>query len=110
MATPNQIGELNESEAVDALGMRDDSSRHPRGNDVQESRFDLGNPGLDLLQPTLVVAKLGSGLMSPSPAGPGQYKVRRREGHPYQPPYLGYRQRYQSLLAMQTAPFSPVPL
>jgi DNA-binding response OmpR family regulator len=36
---------LNESEAVDALGMRNYSWRHLRGNDVQESRFDPGNPG-----------------------------------------------------------------
>jgi hypothetical protein len=37
---------LSESEAVDSLGMRDYIWRHPRGNYIQESWFDLGNPGL----------------------------------------------------------------
>jgi thiosulfate/3-mercaptopyruvate sulfurtransferase len=48
---PPRSGNLNESEAVDALGMRDYSWRHSRGNYVKESRFDLGNPGTNSLHP-----------------------------------------------------------
>jgi len=32
--------------AFDALGMRDYSWWYPRGSYIQESRFDLGNPGI----------------------------------------------------------------
>jgi hypothetical protein len=46
VASPTRSGGLSESEAVDSLGMRDYIWRHPRGNYIQESWFDLGNPGL----------------------------------------------------------------
>ncbi len=35
--------------AFDIIGMRNYSSRHPRGSDVQGNQLDLGNPGLDEL-------------------------------------------------------------
>ena len=40
------VGQLSESDAVDALRLPFYSSRHARGSHVPCNQFDLGNPGL----------------------------------------------------------------
>ena len=40
-----RVGQLSESDAVDALRLPFYSSRHARGSHVPCNQFDLGNPG-----------------------------------------------------------------
>ena len=40
---PMRVGQLSESDAVDALRLPFYSSRHARGSHVQGNQFDLGN-------------------------------------------------------------------
>jgi len=40
-----RVGQLSESDAVDALRLPFYSSRHARGSHVQGNQFDLGNTG-----------------------------------------------------------------
>ena len=43
------VGQLSESDAVDALRLPFYSSRHPTGSHGWRNQFDLGNPDLDHL-------------------------------------------------------------
>ena len=50
------VGQLSESDAVDALRLPFYSSSHPTGSHGWRNQFDLGNPELMLLVGTLWVA------------------------------------------------------
>ena len=43
------VGQLSESDAVDALRLPFYSSSHPTGSHGWRNQFDLGNPDLDIL-------------------------------------------------------------
>ena len=45
------VGQLSESDAVDALRLPFYSSRHARGSHVPGNQFDLGNTSLGNLRP-----------------------------------------------------------
>ena len=42
------VGQLSESDAVDALRLPFYSSSHPTGSHGWRNQFDLGNPGLEI--------------------------------------------------------------
>ena len=46
---PMGVGQLSESDAVDALRLPFYSSSHPTGSHGWRNQFDLGNPDLDIL-------------------------------------------------------------
>ena len=43
------VGQLSESDAVDALRLPFYSSSHPTGSPGWRNQFDLGNPDIDIL-------------------------------------------------------------
>ena len=48
------VGQLSESDAVDALRLPFYSSSHPTGSHGWRNQFDLGNPDLDSITPSLL--------------------------------------------------------
>ena len=58
------VGQLSESDAVDALRLPFYSSSHPTGSHGWRNQFDLGNPDLKVSSPPELISK--SAASSPS--------------------------------------------